>query len=303
MDDIGIRGECLKLFKNYLSNRDQCVKIGDVRSNNLKIEYGVPQGTVLGPVLFLIYINDLFFLPSRGSIIGFADDTAIIYKAETWDELQAIAENDLKYIKNWFDNKLLTLNLEKTTYLPFRCNKSNFPPFKSLDIEIQGKKYSIKPETKVKYLGLVIDQHLRWDLHVQFVIKKLQFILYKFRYLCNFLHHKSMKSIYYALAETHLTYGILAWGGAAKSHIKPLETLQKRFILIILMLREKLTYPSNLVYSDANVFDIRHLFYLNINVRYHKCKKKIGKVIYTKLPLLLSIFYFFFFLCPPCIYH
>lgn len=271
LEDIGVRGECLKLFESYMSNRRQCVTVRGVSSEKLKIEYGVPQGSVLGPILFLIYINDLFTLPSRGNIIGFADDTAIIYNATTWVELKEIVENDLLYIKSWFDQKLLTLNLEKTSYLPFSCNRSNLPSFNSLNIEIQGNNYILQSETKVKYLGVIIDRHLRWDLHIQFVIKKLQFILYKFRQLCNILDQKQMKSIYHALVETHLNYGILAWGAAAKNHIRPLEILQKRFLK--LMLHQKLTYPSDLVYSDAKIFDIRQLFYFTSNVKYHITKK------------------------------
>lgn len=273
LQDIGVRQECLKLFQNYITNRQQCVKVGDVYSDKLTVEYGIPQGTVLGPILFSIYINDLFSLTDRGDIIGFADDTAIFYKAKTWEELKTLVENDLRNIKNWFDHKLLTVNIDKTNYIPFSCNKISQPSFETIDIEFEGNTYSILPEMKVKYLGLFIDKHLKWDLHITYVIKKLQMILHKFRYLCDILNKNNLKTIYHALVESHLNYGILAWGATTNNHIKPLEILQKRFIK--LMLKEQKTYSTELVYNDAKVFDIRQLFYYNSNINYHRKKQYI----------------------------
>lgn len=272
LENIGVRGICLKLLQSYISNRQQCVRVGSTYSDKLTIEYGVPQGTVLGPILFSIYINDLFALPTRGVIIGFADDTAIIYKAETWEKLKQVVQNDLSYIKDWFDHKLLTVNLDKTNYLPFSCNTSTIPSFNSIDIEIQDTVYNILPAKNVKYLGVFIDCHLRWDIHINYIIKKLQSILYKFRYLCNILDQNHIKTIYHALVESHINYAILSWGAAVKKHLKPLETLQKRFLK--LMLHKEITYPSDQLYTDARLLDVRQLFFYNCILKYHFTNKE-----------------------------
>lgn len=272
LENIGVRGICLQLLKSYISNRQQCVRIGDVCSESRTIEYGVPQGTVLGPVLFSIYINDLFYLPNQGDIIGFADDTAIFYKAETWEDLQHMVQNNLGYIKEWFDHKLLTVNLEKTNYIPFTCNKSTRPSFNAIGIEIQGKTHNILPKTEVKYLGVFIDCHLRWNVHINYVIRKLQSILHKFKYLCNILDQNHLRTIYYALVESHINYGILSWGAAVKHHLQPLEVLQKRFLK--LMLHKKNTYPSDEIYLEANLLDVRQLFYYNSIIKYHFTNKE-----------------------------
>lgn len=270
LEDIGIRGNCLRLFSSYISNRTQCVKVSNILSEKSIIEYGVPQGTVLGPILFSIYINNLFNIGSSGEIIGFADDTAIFYQAPTWTELQTKVAKDITYVKHWFDQRLLTINLEKTQYLPFSCNISNLPHFTYVDIKVGGSIHHIQQVKSVKYLGIFIDRHMRWDVHIQHVVKNLQFILYKFRYLTNILPQDALKTIYYALVESHIKYGILVWGAAVRRHLSSLEILQRRFLK--LMLRKSKDYSTELTYAEAEVFDLRQEFYYKSVVNYRKEK-------------------------------
>ena len=113
LNNYGIRGIAFNLLKSYLSERSQFVKIDDISSTSKLVHYGVPQGTVLGPILFSVYINSLLTLQSKGTIVSFADDTAILYKSETWEQLKDVAEVDLKMISQWFNANILTLNHEK----------------------------------------------------------------------------------------------------------------------------------------------------------------------------------------------
>lgn len=268
LEGIGFRGTSLNFFKSYLANRPQSVRVNNELSESLNIEYGVPQGTVLGPLLFSIYVNEMFTLQNSGKIISFADDTAIFHKADTWSELKNIVETDLSTLKNWFDYKLLTLNFEKSFYLPFSCNKAGLPSFDQLNINTLGTQRAILPKTEIKYLGIIIDQHLRWESHVNYIIKKLQFILYKFKFLKNILNIQQMKVIYHSLVESHINYAILGWGGVAKTHLYALELLQKRFLR--LMLHKDNRYPSELLYLEARLFDIRQIFYFSVNMKKHQ---------------------------------
>lgn len=270
LEDIGIRDKCLDLFASYLNNRIQCARVNGVLSESLVIEYGVPQGTVLGPLLFSIYVNGLFLTESRGDIITFADDTAIFYKANSWEELKSIAETDISNIKKWFDNKLLTINFEKTFYLPFSCNKTKLPSFQQLNITTSEDQFAILPKAEIKYLGIIIDHHLKWNAHISYIIKKLQFLLHRFKCLQKILNVFQMKNIYHALIESHLNYGIIGWGGVAKTHLISLESIQKKFLKI--MLSKNLQYPSDLLYKEAQIFDLRQLFYFHLNIKQHNRK-------------------------------
>lgn len=256
LGNMGFRNNSIKLLKSYLTGRIQYTEINSVRSSPKTVEYGVPQGTVLGPVLFIIYINSLFDLETCGSIISYADDTALFYTDSNWQDLKSKVEKDLKNIKNYFDKKLLTLNKSKTNYLPFYLYETSAPEFQELVID---NNFNIAPVTQVKYLGIIIDSKLKWDIHINYVSNKIRKLIYRFKCLKDFLDFKQIKILYHSLVESHLVYGIMGWGGVLDSHLRELDSLQKRLLKILL--NKKVTYPSNSLFKEANIMDIRSLFF------------------------------------------
>lgn len=277
LSNIGIRGTANKLFKSYLQNREQHVMIGNVTSDKATVNCGVPQGTVLGPLLFTVYVNDLFQLTSKGKILALADDTAIFYKGSSWTDLKQKAETDMLLIKEWFDWKLLTVNYKKTKFISFTCHNYNRPSFKNLSIaNDQGHTIIIEHVDHIKYLGVYIDQHLRWETHVLKLSKKLRCLLFKFKILKQVLELKTLKTVYYALVDSLLQYGIAAWGTTSKNNLKIIESLQKRFLKTIF--NKPLLYPTTQLYIETKILDLRLLYFKNIVMYQFKNKHKLEDI-------------------------
>lgn len=235
------------------------MEIGSVISGYEKLVSGVPQGSTLGPVLFLIYVNDLASLPLTGSLFSFADDTALVYSSQTKSELIANINSDLNTVTNWFYAHKLHVNLTKTKFLTFSYSKPlkienslilHSSPYCSSSCNC---KY-LEQVNEIRYLGLMINSTLNWSSHCIYMQRRLQS-------LNSLLYHASQKfelkhliRIYVALYEPVLRYGILHWGGAPKVWTKPLQKLQKRAIRTIAHLR----------YGDGSQTKMKQLGLLNL---------------------------------------
>lgn len=199
------------LIKSYLSNRTQYVKIEDTLSKPAYIKYGIPQGTVLGPILFSIYINSLLSFSGTGNILSLADDTAVIFKANSWKNLKTTAKQEFKKIKDWFDANKLTVNFNKTVYLPFTSYVNSLPNLRPLNID---NNLSIPESESIKYFGIIVDRHFRWNLQIKHVVEKLRGMLSRIKHLKKYLDVKQLKIVYYALVESQIKHGIIGWEGA-----------------------------------------------------------------------------------------
>ena len=207
----GIRGTALDWFKSYLSDRSMRVKI---QSNNGKIEYssyhplsyGTPQGSCLGPLLFLIFINDLHYSVSYGTSLLFADDTTLLHSHKNLRYLKWTVETDLNSLMDWFKANKLTLNLDKTVCVLFN-NKT-----KTKEITLDIGTHKLHNSEIVKFLGVWIDDKMTWIKHVSTLMVKLKQNMHLLKLSNKFLTKKTKKLIYYAHIYSHLTYGILIWG-------------------------------------------------------------------------------------------
>lgn len=255
LQEIGIGGKLLSLFENYLHNRIQITKIGNVHSEELEITCGVPQGSILGPTLFLIYINDLCKLNIDGHIISFADDTLLIFAKPTWVESFNCANFWLAKVYNWLNSNKLILNTEKTCYLSFIL-KNRYKPNKNLSISVNN--VTLKNKDHVSYLGLTIDENFRWTKHLENLANKLRKMYHVFYKLRSILTITLLKKVYHALFQSLLQYGIIGWGGALNTHLIPIEIIQKQIIKIILKL--PLSSSSQDAFTNLNILNVRLLF-------------------------------------------
>ena len=249
----GIRGIPHEMFKNYLSERVQMVKINNTLSDKKTIRIGVPQGTVLGPILFILYINSLLKLRAQGLMVSYADDTAIVISGYSWESVKNKCITDLLRIKNWLQNHKLTLNLTKTTYIAFSLTRANRPLYKNIIIE----NHCIEETSHTKYLGIVIHAHLKWQPHIDYISKKIRGLVHKFYLLRIFLDRRTLIVVYQALVESILRYGILVWGGLYNNALYKLNIIQK-YILKVIFNKNKL-YPSQLLFNQ-NIRSIRSMY-------------------------------------------
>ena len=223
----GIRGVILDLFKSYLSNRVQYVTIDGIKSSCKPLECGVPQGSVLGPLLFLLYINDLCNTSNILKYILFADDTSLFLSHKNISKLQTVLNTELIKISKWLYMNKLSLNIGKTQYMVFTKKHVNLD-----DISIKLAGSEIKHETSLKFLGITIDQNLTWKQHINFICNKISKnigVLSKLRTLPKC----ALKCIYHATISPFFDYGLSVWGSAATCHLERLFRLQKRAIRII----------------------------------------------------------------------
>ena len=191
----GFRGLAFKLMQSYLSNRKQYTKMNSFMSDRSKIEYDVPQGSSLGPLLFLLYINDLF-LTSLFDTILFADDTFLALSDHNLYKLQNRVNIELNKIDLWMKKNKLQLNYSKTHYLLFdkQLNRSS-----STNFNVSLNSIKIKRIRSVKYLGIYFDENLNWSRHIQYLLLQLaQYsgLMYRIQ---TFLDRKTLCMLYYSL--------------------------------------------------------------------------------------------------------
>ena len=246
LEKYGVRGVALDWFKSYLTMRRQCVEIDGIRSDFRFILCGVPQGSILGPLLFILYINDL---PNIFTILDtylFADDTNCLHAHNKGEPFNLNVE--LTKIPQWMKANGLSLNIKKTQLLSF----AKSPHIVELDGEI------IENSSFVKYLGLSLDKNFTFKYHIDEIVRKLGrhvFIISKLRH---FVQTAILLKYYNVYVKSIIQYGILIYGCTSYNQLKPIYLVQKK-IIRLMYFRNKRT-PSENLFESANILDVYKLY-------------------------------------------
>ena len=214
-------------MKSYLSNRKQFVSVNGVDSNHKLIKYGVPQGSILGPLIFVIYINDLPKINNLAKFILYADDANIIITATTLEEVINETQKLINSLVNWVDSNGLALNIDKTKFMIF-SRKSLAPKAPLL---LLGKK--IEQIKEAKFLGVIIDEKLTWSHHIKTVTSKMSRYIGVLSQIKSYLPLNARLQIYHCLIQSHVNYCSLIWGFSSNSNIDSIFRIQKKGVRAI----------------------------------------------------------------------
>lgn len=278
LHNIGVRGVAHDWFHSYLSERRQLVRIGSDFSDLLPVEFGVPQGSTLGPTLFLLYMTDIFNIPlDAGEIICYADDTVIVFQDTTWEKVYEAAEQSMAKVNDWLERNLLTLNLDKTKYIAFHKTRASQPPSVRplklltcsvpLPVSAFGAGHVVNRVTSIKYLGVIFDEHLSFRDHISSVSARTRKIIYIVRCLRNSADKENLLMVYKALCQSLLIYCVRVWGGATKTAMLSLERSHRAVLKV--MLRKSFRHPTDLLYSESKLLSVRQLFILRASMAMH----------------------------------
>lgn len=211
----GIRGIAHQWVKSYLKEREQFVEINNTKSKNCPITCGVPQGSVLGPVLFLLYVNDIANVSKLLKCILFADDTTLFYAGKNINDVLQVVEYEFGKIMRWFNANILSLNISKTKFMIFSCINKDF----DAALLVQG--VQIERTHEFKFLGVVIDEQLTWKFHIDHVKSRVSQIIAVLHKVKVSVNKCALILLYNSLIVPHLTYCTEAWGSANKTYIEP----------------------------------------------------------------------------------
>ena len=235
LSKYGIQGLELQWFKSYLSSRQQFTKVNGVESDIGSINCGVPQGSCLGPLLFLIYINDLPFALKNCKVTMYADDTSISYSSKSIEDLTETLNNELKCLKEWLQGNKLSLNVTKTQAMVIGSR----PNLKKIGENTVGSPAFVIDDSPVelvdsiKYLGVQVDQYLVWDEQIKSVQAKVSRSLGFLKYAKKFLPKTVLCKLYRGIVEPHFRYCCSVWGSCAEFRLVKLQKLQNRAARII----------------------------------------------------------------------
>lgn len=273
LDLYGVKGSEQLLFRSYFTNRKQFVQINGLRSFTDSVRHGVPQGSGLGPLLFSIYLNDLGNLGLFGKLYMFADDVCIFYPYKHDIPLKIQIERDAALLVEFSRLNGLKLNPNKTKLIRFRPHSVN----QNHDFRVIIDMNEIQETHSVKYLGVILQSNMSWNLHIDEIKKKIApaiGILYKLKWK---LDERTKSMIFNSMIHSHIKYLAITYGYNKNSRsLKSLQSIQNKALRIVYNL--PITFSTNLLYTTVakNILPVHGVHEYQVLMFVYKCLHNIG---------------------------
>lgn len=269
LESFGISGPALNLLRSYLTNRTQVVQIKDSLSQPTSINRGVPQGSLLGPLLFLLYINDLPDCLSYTNCILYADDTTLFIGDENLSNVTERLNNDLKNISLWCQKNQLHINPTKTNFLIFHSHQKQIGLTPSVSLD----NHNIVASKSAVFLGITLDPNLKFNLHAKTITKKMCFgirVLLRSRF---YFPVHILRLLYFAFVHSHISYCISSWGNTYQTHLSRIQHLQNQAIRLISF--NTYTAPTYHIYKSLGILQLRRVLLLKLGLVIYRIRSHI----------------------------
>ena len=253
----------LLLLKSYLTGRNQCVQVNGTLSAEKPVLCGVPQGSILGPLLFCIFINDLPLCISSSSVQCdmFADDDTLHASGENVWEIRNALQTSVHNVSEWCDDNLMALNPSKSKCMLIATRQKHQKKLPTLDLTLNSE--CVKQVSEHRLLGVTIDDQMKWQAHTETVSKKIARNIYLLSKIKDIANYEAKRMFFFAHVMSHLNYVSNAWDGSAEVHMKLLQSLHKRAIK---MLRYESSYKGENLYQKLNILPLNKQLLYNKSV-------------------------------------
>lgn len=269
MEYYGIRGHANEFFRSYLTNRCQYTIVNGIKSKCNSIKCGVPQGSVLGPLLFLIYINDMHRATERKVVRLFADDTSISVHNDNINVLKNMAIDIFQKIYCWCVCNKMTINTDKTNFVLFHTKNKPVPKnFQLLETDAMP----IARVNSIKYLGVVLDEKLNWHEHIKYVCNSILPFFGIFNYVKLYVKRNTARQIYFAFIYSRIRYAIEIFGSCSDELLSKLQTMQNKLLKLLFNLDHYT--PTDFLHKQLTLLKVKDIYITNLMSFVNECRAK-----------------------------
>ena len=277
-----IRDNELAWFTDYFTNREQTTIIDGVKSSACPVTLGVPQGSILGPLLFIIFINDFPSVVTNCEVFLYADDTAIMYSAKNDSEIERVINQDLELVSTWMNTNKLSLNASKTKSMTFGSShmiKSITPLYLKLD------NITLENVSVFKYLGIWFDPCLKWNVHIDKIAAKISQKLGILKRLSWCVDQFARNILYNSLILPHIDYCSPVWTTAADKLVNRIQVLQNRAARLVLGRKLRDSHVTDM-FAELKWLQVRQRGSYFRNTLMYKCVNGLAPDYLTKNTVL-----------------